>query len=472
MSLNSIEFFLFFCVVFICLRILGTRASVFLLLANYFFYSTWNLNYLPLIFTTTLMDYFCGIQIERQTKPTWRKTFLWLSLAFSLSILFFYKYAFDLLNAVHQLFGRQAEPMGILVPIGLSFHTFQSMGYILDVYRKKTKAVRSFIDYANFVSFFPQLIAGPIERANHMIPQLKAGTIFRPRAQDLGPAFYLIFLGLFMTHGLAENLARYAIPFFELSFPNVLEAGYKATKVDYILSIYAFVFTLYLRFAGYSYLAKGFASLLGIDLTLNFKYPFYSCSLAEFWGRWHISLSKWIRDYIFFPLSRYVHSDLDLYAVIFVTMWVFGFWHQATFGWLLASSFLATYSIFGHIVQKGRHYSCVGKAVWILVTFHVFVFAMILVNNLSDRSTVAQFILGLKQFMDAPSVAAITSGQFKAVQCILVALFLDAINYSKKDIYGLMKLNLFWRTIVFSFMLGFMFLNFSPENGLSVYFRM
>lgn len=466
MNLSSLDFFLFLGVVLLALRATGRFSPLLLLLANYLFYASWNWAYLPLILATSAVDYICARKIEGAMSDRHRRIFLWLSLGFNLSLLIYFKYAFRLLHH----FVDVTIP---LIPIGLSFHAFQSMGYVLDVYRKRLPAEKNFIDYANFVSFFPQLIAGPIERAGHMLPQLKTRS-FRPRAGEVGKAFYLIFLGLFMTLALGENIAGAALSFFELNATNAAALGHTSTRIDYLFSIYAFPFTLYLRFAGYSYLAQGAALLLGIDLSVNFRYPFFSKSMAEFWGRWHISLSKWIRDYVFLPLSARAKSASDLYAYIFITMWLFGLWHQASLGWLIASTILASYSVLGHILRRGSRpgsTSFLAKIFWTLLTFHIFAFAMIFVNNLTDERNMGQLLEGLLRFyridFGRPELH-----HLQVLKFIGVAIMIDAINFRHRDIFGLLKLKLPYRIALFSFMILFMFFNVNLESALSMYFRM
>lgn len=472
MTLSSLEFVLFFALVMVALRFCGGKSRYLLLIANYLFYASWNVGYLPVIVATTAVDYFCAQQLDRRQNPTQRKLFLALSLGFAIGLLVYFKYVFHLLNAVLFYAGSVEEFEIPLIPIGLSFHTFQSMGYILDVYRRKIPAEKNFLDYANFVSFFPQLIAGPIERAADLIPQLKAAN-FRPRAGEAGKAFYLIFLGLFMALGLGENLAPLSLSLFTLNSPTSIEAGYFTKQADYLIAIYSFPFVLYLRFAGYSYLAKGYAMLLGTELTTNFKYPFFSKSLIEFWSRWHISLSKWIRDYVFFPLSQNARANVDLYAYIFITMWLFGVWHQASVGWLLASTLLAAYSVCGYVIfgnAKGAP-NKLSAVLGTIITFHVFTFAMILVNNLGYGQTLSEFAAGIDRFLKIEFIGADKLHIFHALFIMGLALAIDAINFYHRDIYGLLRLRLPWRIAVFSFMILFLFFEIAPSQDLSLYFR-
>lgn len=473
MTLSSIEFAVFFIITMAALRFSGPRSRYLLLVANYLFYASWNAGYLPIILLTTTVDFFLAREMSKSESARTRKLLLWTSLTFAFGLLIYFKYIFHLMNAV-LYYSDSIERFEIpLIPIGLSFHTFQSMGYILDVYRRKIPAEKNFIDYANFVSFFPQLIAGPIERAADLIPQLKRMN-FRPTYEATGKAFYLIFLGLFMAMGLGENLAPFAQSFFALNAPTSIEAGYFTKQSDYLISFYAFPFALYLRFAGYSLLAKGYALLLGIDLTTNFKYPFFSKNMTEFWSRWHISLSKWIRDYVFFPLSKNARSNADLYSYIFVTMWIFGLWHQASVGWILASTLLASYSVLVHALSgraRAAH-SPIVTALGILVTFHVFALAMLLVNNFGYGQTLAEFRAGVLRFLSVEFIGADKLHIFHALILMTIALAIDAVNFAYRDIYGLLRLRLPYRVAAFSFMILFLFFELAPSKDLSLYFRM
>jgi alginate O-acetyltransferase complex protein AlgI len=464
MNLNSHEFFLFFAVVFVLIRLAGPLAPVILLISSYIFYASWNVAYVPLLLVSTAVDFYCARQISSLDNLLTRRAFLALSLAFNLGMLFYFKYASQLMG------GFFAAP---LIPIGLSFHTFQSMGYVLDVYLKKITAEKSFLNQANFISFFPQLIAGPIERASKLIPQLSRRDGYRATTEQVYRGGYLIFLGLFMSLALAENLAPFSLSVREGLSANAFVMGHEPVGWDFIFSFYTYPFTLYLRFAGYSYLAMGFALLLGIELSANFKYPFFSASMPEFWSRWHISLSKWIRDYIFFPLSQNVRSDAGLYACIFVTTFVFAIWHEASLGWLIAALILASYSVGGHIVFRRRHESSViGRIVGTLVTFHVFALAMVFVNNLPKDQSIAGLGQALVKVADLDFSAPFERHHFQIFKYIGVALILDAVNFAKKDIFGVLNLRPSFRIVMVSFMILFLFFNQAKESGLSMYFRM
>lgn len=464
MNLNAHEFFLFFTMVFVLLRWSGPFAPIVLLTSSYIFYASWNLAYLPLLVGSTAVDFFCARQISRHEKLSTRRAYLGLSVAFNLGLLFFFKYASQLMGA---------DLVSPLIPIGLSFHTFQSMGYVLDVYYRKITAERSFVNQANFISFFPQLIAGPIERASHLIPQVSRRDGYRATKDQVYRGSYLIFLGLFMSLALAENLAPFSLSLREGLRANAFVMGHQPVGMDFVFSFYTYPFTLYLRFAGYSFLAMGFALLLGIELSVNFKYPFFSTSMPEFWSRWHMTLSKWIRDYVFFPLSQNVKSDAGLYGCIFLTTFVFAVWHEASIGWLIAALILASYSVSGHLLFRRSREPSRFRRVWgTLVTFHIFALAMVFVNNLSSDQTMVGFGEALKEVSDLEFNMGLERHHFQILKYISVALLLDAVNFAKKDIYGVLKLRLPFRIAMVSFMMLFLFFNQAKETGLSMYFRM
>jgi alginate O-acetyltransferase complex protein AlgI len=464
MNLNSHIFFLFFAAVFLLIRWSGSFGPVVLLISSYIFYASWNFAYVPVLLASTAVGFYCAQQISIREDLTGRRAFLGMSLAFNLGLLIYFKYASQLMG------GSFDTP---LIPIGLSFYTFQSMGYVVDVYLRKVSAEKSFLNLANFVSFFPQLIAGPIERASKLIPQISGCEGFRANREQVLRGGYLIFLGLFMSLGLAENLAPFSLSIREGLQANAFAMGHEPAWLDFVFSFYAYPFTLYLRFAGYSFLAMGFALLLGIELSVNFKYPFFSTSMPEFWSRWHISLSKWIRDYVFFPLSQNIRSDSGLYGCIFLTTFIFAIWHEASAGWMIAALILATYSVGGHILFRNRHQASVTRRIFgALVTFHIFALAMMFVNNVSNGQSLFSFGEALKDVVVLDLNFSLERHHFQIFKYVAVALLIDAVNFAQKDIYGILRLRRPYRVAMVSFMVLFLFFNQAKESGLSIYFRM
>lgn len=299
------------------------------MLASYTFYAFWKPSYVLLLLGSTLLDYICALKIEQaESKPRLRKTFLLLSLFINLGVLIFFKYI-DFLGfnftSLAQLFGLQANwtMLNLVLPLGISFYTFQTISYTIDVYRGQIKAEQNFINLALYVSFFPQLIAGPIERTQHLLPQF---THLRPRLSQ--EAVFWLTLGFFKKMVVADNLAPYV--------DKVFNPQYIASSVEYILGAYAFTVQIYADFSGYSDIAIGLALLLGVHLHQNFQQPYFAGSFQEFWRRWHISLSRWLRDYLYIPLggNKTTHK-IFTYRNLLITMLLGGLWHGASWTFIV-----------------------------------------------------------------------------------------------------------------------------------------
>lgn len=310
-----------------------------LLVASYVFYGAWDWRYLSLLLISTTVDYFCAQAIRQAPEQPKRKLFLRFSIVTNLSLLGVFKYYDFFASSFQDLmgdFGLGVEPyfLRVALPIGISFYTFQTMSYTIDVYRRKLEPAESFFDFALYVSFFPQLIAGPIERGTRLMPQ-----ILKPRIVTLEQVFqglYFFGWGLFLKVFIADNLAKIVDPIYALPAP------YEGASV--ILATLAFSFQIYCDFAGYSFMAIGLAKSLGINLMENFRRPYFSLNISEFWRRWHISLSTWFRDYVFSPfylwcqkapwlagLSVKGKHAIAFFATLFTTEYLLGFWHGA--GW-------------------------------------------------------------------------------------------------------------------------------------------
>ena len=325
MLFNSLQFFVFFAMVYaLYLGLTHRWQNRLLLVASYVFYAAWDWRFLSLIWISTLVDYFCGIGIEASSSPRQRKGFLFLSVFVNLAILGFFKY-FNFfavnLTALLTNFGFQVpeQTFRIILPMGISFYTFQTMSYTIDIYYRKIKPTRHFLDFALFVAFFPQLVAGPIERARHLLPQ-----ILRPRTVTRSGFYegcYLIFWGMFQKVFVADNLARFVDPVFAQPGP------YQG--LDVLMAVYAFAFQIFCDFAGYSNIARGLGKCLGVEIMINFNLPYFAANPREFWQRWHISLSSWLRDYLYIPLGGNRGPAAQTIRNLMITMLLGGLWHGA-----------------------------------------------------------------------------------------------------------------------------------------------
>lgn len=331
MVFNSLKFFCFLAIVYsLYLSLNHRRQNYLLLIASYVFYGFWDWRFLFLIFLSTVVDYVMGIKIDGTDQARRRKLFIILSICINLSILGFFKYFnffSDNLILLADKLGFTLHPMTlrIILPVGVSFYTFQSMSYTIDIYRRTIKPTRNFVDFALFVSFFPQLVAGPIERASHLLPQF-----LKPRKVTLDDFYqgsFLIFWGLFQKVFVADNLAKIVDPVFA---PGALYDGQLV-----LWAVYAFAFQVFCDFAGYSNMARGIAQIMGFDLMVNFNLPYFSTNPAEFWRRWHISLSTWLRDYLYIPLGGNRKGQLATYRNLMLTMLLGGLWHGASWTFVM-----------------------------------------------------------------------------------------------------------------------------------------
>ncbi len=325
MLFNSLEFAIFLPLVLLAYYALGLRGQNRLLLAaSLFFYGWWDWRFLGLVALSAGIDYVAGLRIDGNDDEKSRWRWLWASMGANLGILGFFKYFnFFTGSAVEALralgFSAGAPTLEIILPVGISFYTFQSMSYTIDVWRRHIRAIRRAEDFFLFVMYFPQLVAGPIERVENLHPQL-----VRPRSiagRAIRSGLWMIALGLFKKCVLADNVAVVADKAFDHA--GVLPAGYLLSGV------YAFAIQIYCDFSGYSDIARGSSRLLGIELMENFNQPHYSRNITEFWRRWHISLSIWLRDYLYIPLGGNRHGRLRTDRNLMATMLLGGLWHGA-----------------------------------------------------------------------------------------------------------------------------------------------
>ena len=350
MLFNSFEFAIFFSV-FLCLYF-GSAKTVrpfVLLIASYVFYAAWRPSFLVLLVLTTLVDYSTALVIDNSKSAIRRRAALATALSINLGVLFSVKYLdFMLSNVIGAagLIGIELPPLALnlVLPLGISFYTFQSVGYTFDVYNRVLPAERNLLYYATYVAFFPQLIAGPIERAAHMISQYKAP---RPTSPDrIASGLWLAGWGVFKKVCLADAVA----PFVNGVFANPTSFGGSYTLLASVL----FMLQIYCDFSGYSDIAIGIARMIGIDLMINFRQPYFASSLTDFWRRWHISLSTWFRDFLYIPLGgnrtsrpRWVRNTILVFGLS-------GFWHGANWTFLVWGLLHGTAIVFEDVLRRMR----------------------------------------------------------------------------------------------------------------------
>jgi alginate O-acetyltransferase complex protein AlgI len=329
MLFNSLVFFIFLGIVFTGYWILRKHLklqNLFVLVSSYVFYGWWDWRFLSLIVISSVVDFIIGLRLSKTEKKSSRKMLVALSIVGNIGILGFFKYFnffIDSAASFINLLGFQANPtsLQIILPVGISFYTFQTLSYSIDIYRREIKPTKDLIAFFAFVSFFPQLVAGPIERARNLIPQfLKTRTFDSVNASD---GMRQMLWGFFKKIVIADNAAVYA---------NDIFANYSDhTGATLLLGAVLFGFQIYGDFSGYSDIAIGTARLFGFNLMQNFAFPYFSRDIAEFWRRWHISLSTWFRDYVYIPIGGSRVSRLKQIRNVFVIFLVSGFWHGANY---------------------------------------------------------------------------------------------------------------------------------------------
>ncbi|WP_035645983.1 MBOAT family protein [Flavobacterium sp. ASV13] len=394
MLFNSIDFAIFLPIIFILYWLIGKKSlqyqNILLLVSSYFFYAFWDWRFLFLLVFSTLLDYFTGLKMQNTLNPVAKRNWFWISVTINLGFLGVFKYynffADSFAKAISH-FGLQVNPwtLKVILPVGISFYTFHGLSYVIDIYKNRIKAEESFINYSVFVSFFPLLVAGPIERATHLLPQIKQKRKFDYLQAIDG--LRQILWGLFKKVVIADSCAVYANSIFNNS------DGYSGSTL--LLGAVFFAFQIYGDFSGYSDIALGVARLLGIDLLKNFAFPYFSRDIAEFWRRWHISLSSWFKDYLYIPLGGSKGGIWKTIRNTFIIFIVSGFWHGANWTFI-AWGFLNALFIMPSIIFKtnrnnldiaaqGKILPSFKEFFSILITFGLTVFAWIFFRSESIR---------------------------------------------------------------------------------------
>ena len=376
MLFNSLGYVAFLAFTFVAFWALArhrvARISL-LLVASYLFYMSWSAQLIGLIIASTLVDYGIGLALGRVEAPRPRKLLLSASLVLNLGLLGLFKYADFFIQATSDglaLAGVDVEPrlLRLTLPVGISFYTFQTLSYTIDVYRRRIPPARSFVDFATYVAFFPQLIAGPIVRAKEFLPQLAVDPKLTRR--DVGEGLFLILTGMIKKVLVADYLATTLVD-------RVFESPEMYSTGEVWVAIYAYTWQIYGDFSGYTDIARGSARLFGLSLPENFDRPFMATGPIEFWKRWHITLSTWIQDYIYVPLGGSRHGEARTYANLFLTFFIIGVWHGA--GWtfvlfgLWHASGVTLNRLYRQVRGGPRELTGFRRAATIFVSFHFFV---------------------------------------------------------------------------------------------------
>lgn len=481
MLFNSIDFAIFLPIVFL-LYWFGTNKNLklqnlLIVLASYLFYGSWDWRFLLLIIFSTLVDYAVGRKLKNEQNQLNRKILLWISILVNLGFLGFFKYYnffLDNFITAFSIFGSQINPnsLNIILPVGISFYTFQTLSYTIDIYKRKLSPTKDFIAFSAFVSFFPQLVAGPIERATNLLPQFyKKRTFVYSKAVD---GLRQILWGLFKKIVIADNCAEYA----NLIFNN--SEDYSGSTL--VLGALFFTFQIYGDFSGYSDIAIGTSRLFGFDLMRNFAFPYFSRDIAEFWRRWHISLSNWFRDYLYIPLGG---SRGGLWMKVrntFIIFVVSGFWHGANWTFIVWGALNAIYFLpllltnsnrnNIEIVAKGKLFPTAKEFVMMLSTFSLTVFAWIFFRaaNINHAFDYISEILSTSLF----EIPNFNNGTLAIPTIILTVIFIFIEWLGREQQFALQHLGLKWKSpfrYVFYYALILAIFWFGGKEQTFIYFQ-
>ena len=474
MIFNSISFIVFFVVFYSLFLLLKDRKhKMFLfLIGSYFFYGWWDWRFLFLILFSTIIDYILGRAIFFETNESKRKRYLILSLVSNLGLLFYFKFfnffvdSFaDLLNSVG--LSASHSTLNIILPVGISFYTFQTMSYTIDIYWKKLKPELNVLTFATYVVFFPQLVAGPIIRAIDLLPQFKLDRKITFALAQAG--FMLVMLGFFKKVVIADSLA----PLVDNGFDN----PYAYSALNLIILIVLYAFQIYCDFSGYSDIAIGIGKMLGFDFPKNFNIPYISKNFSEFWQRWHISLSTWLRDYLYIPLGGSRHGKWLTQRNLMLTMLIGGLWHGANWTFVIWGGLHGTYLIVQRMVQPVTRAieRFLPKAIYslaaILITFFFVNLAWVFFRSqsLSDALNLLGYIIDNGNY---------SFGAVKLKFQIIEALFLIGILFGIELLHahGALRLKKIVYTpigssVTISFMMWMILLFGTFDNNNFIYFQ-
>ena len=474
MLFNSIDFAIFLPVVFIIYWFVVNKnlalQNLMILIASYVFYGWWDWRFLSLIFISSITDYAIGIGLDKSKSKKKRKLLLSISLLINIGLLGFFKYFNFFIDSFIDLFSTfgfsiNARSLSIILPVGISFYTFQTLSYTIDIYRSKIKPTKDIIAFFAFVSFFPQLVAGPIERAANLLPQFKEKRFFEyDKAVD---GLRQILWGLFKKIVIADSCAKNV----DLIFANY---NTLSGSILFLGTIY-FAFQIYGDFSGYSDIAIGTARLFGFDIMRNFACPYFSRDIAEFWRRWHISLSTWFRDYVYIPLGGSYVNKLKHIRNILITFVVSGFWHGANWTFIVWGFIHGLYYIplmlFNKqkkqtgIVAQTRPFPSIKETYQILTTFFFTLIAWVFF-----RAETIQHAFSYLTHMFSTSLFEFPEGQKNNIILIIILLIIEWFHRKKEHGLQLDKYPTFIRWTIYC-VLSLVILNYFGEEKTFIYFQ-
>jgi len=476
MLFNSLDFAIFFPIVFICYWFIFNKSlklqNGFLLAASYFFYSCWDWRFLFLLMFSTLLDFYTGQKIYN-LKSTDRKIWLWVSIATNLGFLILFKYFnffIDSFSNVFSILGYTFSgwSLNVILPVGISFYTFHGLSYVVDIYNDRTKPVSNFINYSVFVSFFPLLVAGPIERATHLLPQIEKKRHFDYNLAVNG--LRQLLWGLFKKLVIADNCAQYA--------NQVFNDQYEYSGSSLALGAVFFAFQIYGDFSGYTDMASGVAKILGIRLLKNFSYPYFSRDIAEFWRRWHISLSSWFRDYVYIPLGGSRVSLLKQVRNVFIVFLLSGFWHGANWTFIVWGLLHACYFLPSLLIGTNRSnidndFTITGILGLKNLSRMAFTFLLVTIGWIFFRSD--SLTLAIDYIAAIFSNSLFTLPHFLPKKLILLTVAFIVVEwYGRKEEFAIAKMGLNWSLawrISFYYMILILILIYITTEQDFIYFQ-
>ncbi|MBU0979506.1 MAG: MBOAT family protein [Nanoarchaeota archaeon] len=461
---HSFDFLFFFAIVFIAFWVLPKRfKNAALLISSYIFFGSWNWKLLGLILISTYVDFFCGLLIHRAKSAARRKHYLLLSIVTNLSLLGFFKYynffAANLVTLLNTIgLDWNFSTLNIILPIGISFYTFQTMSYTIDIYRRKFEPTRNIIDFSLFVAYFPQLIAGPIERARRLLPLIQAKKRFA--AIEWREGMYLFIYGLVKKVVFADSAGRIVESVFMAPEPSGAQV---------LIAAYAFAIQIYCDFSGYSNMARGISHFFGMKLSTNFNLPYLATNPSDFWRRWHITLSSWVKDYLYIPLGGR-RSRLFGMVALYITWALMGLWHGAAWTFVVWGVYwgflIMLYRVIKRlgVVPKARIF----KPITIFLMFHLTCFSWIIFRSQSMGQAIQMFkaLAGGINFLEFAK-----SGYVYLYAIIIFLVVYEVISYLKNDQLFLYKKNFFIQ-MVFYLILFFLFIEIGAVSDIRfIYFQ-
>ena len=475
MLFNSFTFLLFFIVVYsVYLFLPHKKQNIWLLIASIVFYGFWSWKFIFLLLFTSTVDYWAGFKIYNSADPVFRKRILTVSIAANLVILGFFKYFNFFIseaNSLLHLFNIHinTHSLNIILPLGLSFYTFQSISYAWEIYRGENKPIDSITDYWLFVSFFPHMIAGPIQKGKILIPQ-----IINKRIINLDKFYegsYLVFFGLFKKVAIADQLAPHVNKLFSMPLGSY-------TWVDVVMGVWMFAFQIYADFSGYTDMARGLAKMMGFEFSLNFNLPYFSKSPSEFWKRWHISLSTWLSDFLYKPLGGSRKGRLITYRNLMITMVLGGLWHGASNHFILwgfyQGSLLIIHKAWHEYMSRYSLYKSVAATklygvVSIIVTFIMTCYGWLIFRASSVGQVWDMTITVINGVGAIGSEFLYPAMLFNVIWLLFLV---QLLQYIKKDLMFVYKLNKYWLLkSVYYFVVLYILIKGEANGNEFIYFQ-